>query len=552
MFSSSSPHLGKRAAVAIIALQALLISLPYLWALAVTPPGFVYGGLLFNPDDQNVHLSWARQAADGHFFFRDLFTTESLISGERPLFSNALCWLVGAASALTRIPLIWMYHIFRVAFAALALWLFYKLCARLTTDARVRIVALALAAFAGGAGFLKPLWPALNWMDRADNAAFPMMPEAFTFASAFIFTLNIAAMALLIAVYLLSLRAYETGSRRAALGAGATALALSNIHTYDVFPLLLALFAWAFWQWQSTPEADAAPAGGSTPNMRWLFLPLVFIGALLPVAYQFFVFRSSEEFRVKALTVTAAPPLWDVLISYGPLFLLAAGGAFVAWREAKMRLPIVWALSTLLLIYAPVSFARKMIEGVHLPLCILAAVGLVAVASKLPSRLLRAGITLGVLLVLSLSSFQFVAWTLDNARDNNVSRANVLMPPLYITSGDWQAMQFLQTQPRGKVVLCLPFIGNYVPRETGQTVFIGHWAETLHFQDKLGKALKFYSGQMSAEEAAEWLRKNHINFIFVGSYETQLGARLPLALPVAYAKGGATIYAVPPLLTSQN
>jgi hypothetical protein len=552
VFSFFASRFEKRAVVTIIALHLLAISLPYLWALAVTPEGFVYGGLLYNPDDQNVHLSWARQASEGHFFFRDLFTTESLLSGERALFSNLLAWLVGVLSAITKIPLVWMYHVLRVLCAAIALFLFYALCARLTQNVRVRIVSLALAAFSGGAGFLKPLLSNFNWMDRADNAAFAMMPEAFTFASSFIFTLNIAAMALLLAVYLLSLHAWETGSRRAAIGAGAAALLLSNIHTYDVFPLLAALFVWAVFSRRSTPNVQAAPHAGSTQGMRWLFLPCVFIGALLPVAYQLFVFRSSEEFRVKALTVTAAPPIWDVLLSYGPLFLLALFGTVLAWRETKMRLPILWALAALILIYAPVSFARKMIEGVHLPFCFLAAIGIVALVSKLQTRPLRAVIVLGVLLTLSVSSFQFIAWTLDNARDNNASRAHVLMPPLYLSASDSQALQFLEKQPRGKVVLSLPLIGNYVPRETGQTAFIGHWAETLHFQNKLSEVLKFYSGQMSAGAANDWLRENHINYIFVGSYETQLGTRLPLELPVAHEKGGTTIYAVPPLFHREN
>jgi tryptophan-rich sensory protein len=593
----------KRAVIIIIALQALAISLPYLWALAVTPNGYVYGGLLFNPDDQNVHLSWARQAAEGHFFFRDLFTTESMIAGERPLFSNGLMWLVGSFSALTKIPLVWAHHIFRVGLAALALLLFYALCAQLTTNARVRIVALALAAFSGGAGYLHSLLPGTAWMDRPDDPVSPMVPEAFTFASAFVFTLNVASFCLLCLVYLLALRTYETGSRRAAVGAGVGALLLGNIHTYDVFPLLLALSAWSLWQWRNTSEAE--PEAGSTPHVnvgsaRWLYLPCVFIGAAIPVAYQLYVFRGSEEFRVKALTATPPPMFGHIVTSYGLLFVLAAVSAILTWRQTnpsalRVRLPICWALATFLILYAPVSFARKMIEGMHLPLCFLAAVGIVMIATKLQTRQLlriataatmilagylyweftfkilgdlqlpfylltliglatgilkfqmrplRALFTLGVLLTLSLSSFQFVAWCLDNAQDNNASRVNALMPPLYLKTSDWQALQFLEKQPRGQVVLSLPFIGNYVPRETGQTAVAGHWAETLHFQKKLGPVLRFYTGQMSAAEAKNWLRENHINFVLVGSYETELGARLPLELPVVYQNDGAKLFKV--------
>ena len=65
-------------------------TLPYLWAAALAPRGFVYSGLLFSPDDQNVHLMWARQAAEGRLFVQDLFTTEHLTTGEKPLFNNLL------------------------------------------------------------------------------------------------------------------------------------------------------------------------------------------------------------------------------------------------------------------------------------------------------------------------------------------------------------------------------------------------------------------------------------------------------------------------------
>ena len=555
-FTASLSPPERRCVLAIIALHILFISLPYLWTLLVTPDGFAYGGLLYNPDDQNVHLSWARQAAEGHFFFRDLFTSESLISGERPLFTNLLCWLIGVLSALTTIPIIWVYHLLRVFFAAATLALFHGLSTRLTPDRRIRIVALALVAFSGGGGFLAPtLAPILNgrnWMDRADNAGFPMMPEAFTFLSASIFTLNIASMALLLATYFCCVRAWETGAKKFAVGASVSTLLLANIHTYDVFPLLLAITAWAIFQFKTAREESTEDR--STPHRRFWFLPFVYIGAAIPVLYQLVVFRGSEEFRIKALTRTPAPPLLDVLISYGPLLALAIAGGVLALRakdkfQAQTLLPILWAIATLLLIYAPVSFARKMIEGLHLPLCFLAAIGIVALVSKLNSQVLRRVAAAGVLGVLSLSSYNYLVWSLENARDNNNARAGVLMPPLYLTTADSGALQFLETLPRGKIVLSLPFIGNYIPRESGQNAFIGHWAETLHFKQKIGPVFNFYSGKMNEEQARLWLKENRIDYVFFGSYEKQLNGKLPLELPVAHADGadenGTTIYAAP-------
>jgi hypothetical protein len=155
---------------------------------------------------------------------------------------------------------------------------------------------------------------------------------------------------------------------------------------------------------------------------------------------------------------------------------------------------------------------------------------------------------------LSVSSFQFVGWCLDNARDNNISRAGVFMPPLYLTEGDMKALRFLDNaNGRDKAVLCLPYLGNYVPRETGRSVYVGHWAETLHFFDdatKTGKivdAQRFFglSRPMDSGEALRWLHDNHIGIVIMGWYEDQRGAKLPLALKPIYSSGGTTVYEVP-------
>jgi hypothetical protein len=59
------------ASAVIVALSCL----PYLFGLE-RPPGWYYSGFLSNPDEHNVYLSLMRQARDGSFFFRDMFTAE--------------------------------------------------------------------------------------------------------------------------------------------------------------------------------------------------------------------------------------------------------------------------------------------------------------------------------------------------------------------------------------------------------------------------------------------------------------------------------------------
>ncbi len=530
----------------------------------LTPGDGVYSGFLYNPDDQNVHLSWARQAHDGAFFFRDLFTTESLSNGERPLFTNLLCWAIGVLSRVTYLPLIVVYHAFRVVFAALALWWFAALCAHLTTDKRVRLTAVALAAFGGGAGFLMPLLGNHVFIDRADTSGgFPMMPEAFTFASAFIFPLFITSVALLVLVHLQMLRAQQTGKLKFAVYAAIAAFVLTNIHTYDALPLDVVMLLWAL---SSTRNPDNA-ANIQATRARVLAPLLVIAGTLPMLVYQRFVLGNSEEFRVKALSPKPAPPFLDLCLSLSPLLILSlvavwflfhrcevvndeTRGVSHEMESSKARIMVIWAFVTLAMVYTPtslISFARKMIEGVHLPLCFLTAVGLISLLDqfRVPQKANRVLVGAFVALM-SVSSLMFVSWCLDNARDNNASRAAFLMPPLYLPTEANHAMQFLNSLPdsRDRAVLCWPLWGNYLPQKTGFPVYTGHFDETLNFKPKNGAALAFFTGRMNVTQSLDWLHQNHIGYVLIGPNEQAIGAK-NLDFLVLWHGGNTTIYRVP-------
>ncbi len=521
----------------------LIATVPYLWAAAITPPGFVYSGLLFSPDDQNVHLMWARQAAEGHFFVQDLFTTEHLTTGEKPLFNNLLTTLIGALS-WPLFSLIISYHALRMAAGALCLWCFYGLAAQLTSDKRIRFFATVLAAFSSGGGWLRdvlPFWVNRAWIDRPDNTNFPMMPEGFASPSLFIFPLNAASLALLALIYHCVLRA-QNGEKSALKIGFVAAFLLSNIHTYDALPLGATLLLWALFC--------------GLKEKKLAFAPLIIAsGTLLPLIYQVYVFKNSSEFKLKAITVTAPPPLPDVLLSYTPLLLLALYGAWTMRQNQSARLLVLWALVTLVSIYAPLSFGRKMIEGFHLPLCFFAAVAVFALL-KNRTPILQRTFAAFCGLLLCLSSLQFVAWCLADAPKSIVPyRGN--MPPLYLSVFDDQVLfdlnkQYQKDKALNKppsAVLSLYFVGNYIPQKTGYHAFLGHWAETLEFKRKSAEVHAFYQGRMPRAEALEWLHKNHIRYVFFGFYEAHLFSSNQ---PLHDLLGKSIIYRGPNEMESSN
>jgi hypothetical protein len=217
----------------------------------------------------------------------------------------------------------------------------------------------------------------------------------------------------------------------------------------------------------------------------------------------------------------------------------------------------LWVIVTLILVYTPtslISFARKMIEGVHLPLCFLAAFGFIALLDRFRFSLSSQRVFAGALvLLLSVSSLQFVGWCLANAADvqntseTNQRRARALMPPLYLPQETAKMLQFFNglNEPRTRAVLCFPTIGNYLPRESGWPVYVGHFDETLDFEErKLGEVQRFYNGQMDEVAARKWLTDNDIGFIVQSPLERAIGNRV-LDLPVAWREGATTVYRVP-------
>lgn len=534
---------------AVIVLHLLLISLPYLWAYFQTADGQNFGGLLGNIEDQNVHLSWARQAADGAFVFRNLFTTEG-ISGPSSHFTNLLCVAMGVISKTLSLPLILVYHALRVIFAALTLWWFYQLCVLLTPSRRTRLLAVALAAFASGMGWI---WGSFAWWGEKpfDTPGSFLMPEAFTFTSAFFFPMFIAPIALLALTFALILKTLDHSpstplrTGRLVLGAGFASFLLVHIHPYDALPLVVALLLWVAWE-----KIAHFRRKQNALHTAWIACAVV-IAASSAAAQQWFALQT-PAFHGAAQFVAPPPKPVYLLLTYGVFLPLAVYGAWKHRHQTGARLMACWALACLTCIYLPFPVAGKLIEGSHLPLCFLAAIAVADLTRATPRRW-QIAITAGVLGLLSISSVHIVVAVLQETQEPLETRFKHLRPPVYFSKGQQQALGYLNARPpteKTAAVLCLPHLGNYVPRESGMYVYVGHPAYTLNFQEKFQRTLAFYQGLAPADEAKKWLSDNSIVYVLEGPQEKlwvkMQSGRLPsqqLALKPVFHSGDTDIYA---------
>lgn len=503
-----------RWAAAVSLVVMALTCAPYLFGWYITPPGFRYMGLLANPDEHNVYLAWMREAADGRLLFIDPFTTEPQRAG----FFHGFFLILGMAARLTHLPLVWIYHIARAISGWLLLVGVYALAAEIFDGVLTRRLAWASAAFSSGLGWLYALANPTAAVNPIDFGPGLVMPEAITFLSLLLNPLFCFSVWLMVVLWTAYLAAVRTGSRRLAALAGVAGLVLGNAHTYNVITVWLTLAAYVIF---------VAAARRRLPVREASFAALIAAMAAPFVIYQYWLFRTNYVFREKALTQTLTPAPQYLFAGYGLVLALAIPGAIAALRRRtdSQALMVVWAVAALLLVlFAPVSFQRKMAEGLHVPLALLAALFVGEWAAPRMRAGVASGLAVALLVATVPSNAFFVARGFRDLMNNNAAYVKSLMPPLYLRADVVKAMNWLRENTRrDDAVLCMPLEGSYLPGVAGNTVYIGHWAETLHYPRKLARVLWFFSLRPQVSERAEFMHRNDLREVLYTPDELAAG-----------------------------
>jgi hypothetical protein len=259
-----------------------------------------------------------------------------------------------------------------------------------------------------------------------------------------------------------------------------------------------------------------------------------------------------------------SPPWPHFVVAFG-VYILLAIIHLVHQRRQKQIMTAnwlflwVWVLATALLIYAPLNSQRRFIQGVHVPLSILAAAGFVEVvvpwfmAARPVQKLLtnprytevKLGrfITAVFLLFMALSNLYILA---------SVSTSAVIQQPdpLFRTADEMKAVAWLRaengTSPAA-VLLGDYQTGNLVAARAGNQVVVGHWAETIRYEDKLAEVAQFYASETDNSWRQELLKQYDVAYVWYGPREQLLGTFTPetaVYLQPVYQNDTITIYSV--------
>lgn len=517
-------------AVRVSVLIVAASTLPYLAGYLAQTADWRFGGAVLDRVDYDSHLAKMWQGYRGEWRYRLLFTPEAHEGAYLQTFYVAL----GHLARLTGLGLPLTYQLARLAFAFLMLLAVYRFIAHFVAPVRTRRMAFLLATTASGLGWLTEI--------LAPTPAGGISPmdfwllDGFTYLAVLTSPHFCAAIGLLLAIFLLLFHRAEGPSLKEGALAALASLALGFIHPYIL--LLADLVPALYW----------AAEGLQTRRVAWRGLAALAAMGMTQaplLAYDLWVFRTQQVFVAwAAQNVTLSPPPRVYLLGYGVLFVLGAVGV-VTWarrRERGMLFPLLWIGVVAVLVYLPWNLQRRFLEGVQVPLGLLAGVGLAE--GLLPwgrNRNRWRWLAQATVVVLTATSNLYLTAGLTLMAANRTP--DMFWPADVLAGVDWLG----KNASPDETVLAGFEVGNLIPARIGQRVVLGHWMETVDYAGKQAAVARFFTAGTSDAERLVLLERWAVAYVFYGPDERALGGFDPAAAPwleAVFQQGAAAVYRV--------
>jgi hypothetical protein len=534
--------------VVVMAIFVMVVTtLPYVYGYISAPSDWQFMGLVFNVSDHAQYFSW----------YRD-FQTENLIPNRMtpepsaPLFFNLLWWVLARIGLYTGLSYIQVFMFFRLAAAAVFLFMLYYFCSLVFERAWERKVAFLTIIFGSGLGWILVV---LKYTVMDGVLLFPLdvyKAGTNTFLSIMAFPHFTLANALILAVFTLILIGYDRRQLKYALAAGIVAIVLGWQHVYDlitVYGVLGVFFVLEALRTRTIP---------------WYLVKAGMILGLLsiwPPFYALYLTKLDPNWQEvldqfdNAGVFTANPFHMFILVGLPLLVAVLTFDGFTPLKERSRRELFIktWFLTSFVLAYLPVGYQVHLTNLWQVPVGILATIGLCWRIAPYLTEIFRGGVSrlgaleqaqrlvvIGFVILFSLTNVYLLGWRfLDLGRHQH---------PYSYTKDEMLALHWLEEHTTANdVVLSSKLVGQYVPVFTNAKAFLAHFAQTRDFYGKRAMVEEFFAADTDAGRRQQILQEYSVDYVFYGPVERSLGDYKPDKsdlLTLAFSTPKAQVYAV--------
>ncbi|MCL7455458.1 MAG: hypothetical protein M8467_20680 [Anaerolineae bacterium] len=497
----------------------ILTCLPYVVAWRAAPAGTQYTWLLVNHYDGESYYAKMQQGARGDWLFHLPFTPEAHDGAFIYTFYLAL----GHLASISGLPIPAIYHLARIGTGLFLLLVAHRFTAHFFEQAKARRLAFLLLSFSAGFGWiLAPLGILLSDL---------WVAEGFTFLALMVnphFPLAIGLMLLALLLVIDSGDATLPVSRIVA--SAAAGLALAVVQPFPV-PIVLAVLAAYLGlialREHFLPWRQAVVAGATA------------LGAAPVILYDLYAYSTNPALSAwMNQNATESLPPWNYALGYGLVLLLALPGIALALRRRQRNelFLLAWLGSAAILLYVPFPLQRRFITGLHVPLVLLATIGIEQVIwPRIAAH--RRGLVTGLIVGFSALTNIFVpvVAVLGVAQGGN---------PLVMSDDEAAAYAWLAENTAWTETVLAPVdSGQFVPAWAGNRVVYGHPFETIDAEGKRAEVERFYDPAATPDERQAPLEQYEVRVVLSLSPELDmlLASR---QLRRQWVQGDASIYRV--------
>lgn len=528
----------------------LFIGLPNLVGYLAAPAGFVYDGLgSLSPADNPVYFSYINQVKSGDFFIKDNLTGETQNYG----MFNIFWFLAGLFAKVLNLPAPLAFHLLRLVLTPLFVLVAYIFISVYFSEIKRRKLALAFLLFSAGLGayFILPL-VALFDLNSKKGYWTPndiWIPESIAFLSLYKTPHFILSWIMMMSIILEMFFAFSQKKIAHVFIAGILALIYFNFHPFYIPMIFGTLGLYLLIDFIKSSR------------IVWLksFYLILFVLISSPaIIYHSWLLKIEPALAGRAWqNITLAPPFIFIIIGYGFLWWFFIWGLKKLIDENKIdekfMMLLAWLATSIFLVVLPWQFQGRNTQGLHLPLVIFSIFGLVAFKDWLK----RSGVWqkfhyLFESKVFLAMTFVFV-FGVSNLFNLTRDLYYFIAKPLevrdyfYINQNNLLAFKFFSSLNDKSVVIAHPGNAMFIPTYSNNQVYFAHTIETLDFNQKWLYLVWFYRNDNQADKKYEFLKKNHINYVFYSDLEKDIGTYNPATkeyLKEVYTKDNVKIFQV--------